>query len=745
MRLIVWLYCLFSWALAVTLMTGSMGVAHAQSTEPPQPDDQNVVAFERLGVTDQTLSGVFDGTRYLFNIPANWRLASGAQAQLDLSVFFPVGSAQQRLGGFLEMRFNRVLIGTVELTQPGDQRVVFDIPDQALTSMRSDGRHEFEVALDNPTGCDVAPNERTAVVIRSTSRFVLPHTLAPLDTDLRNLPRPIFQGSFDPDQATIVIPDTPSINDLQAALTVAAGFGRLTEGRLQIDLTTVQRLSPQARTGRHLILVGSHTGLAPLVRNLDLPATLRENGFAAPGATPDDGILQMIVSPWNSERVVLVVSGASEAAVVKAARALSAVPVRINNRPNVAVVRDLPEAPADVALAIDQRLSDLGLEPRVIRDRTGTFDLRFTIPPGQQIDEGAYFDLTFNHAATVDFGQSSLSVGLNGIPIGSVRFSDETTRVTTSRITIPPSAARSGANVLTIQTNLAPRSLCTDVRNADLWATIWPESALHLPMKPATTEPRRTFNLSSYPLPFTLDPSLATTAFVVPQRAPAAWNAAALLAFQMGRQTRDAILQPLAVFADNVPADVRESYDLLVIGRPGALPVLVELGDALPAPFDAGSDVPRSVDTPVVYHVPPDASVAYLQMVVAPWNPERVVVAALGSDDAGIEQATIMLIDPRQRARLTGTLAIVDPQQRVTLGNGRAVLTGPAPTPVATATPVAAQPAQPTPQTVQPTPAPARDVSSNNSWLVPVVIIVAVIGASALILWRAPWRRPPGT
>ncbi len=745
MRLIVLLYCLFSWVLAVTLMTGSMGVAHAQSTEPPQPDDQNVVAFERLGVTDQTLSGVFDGTRYLFNIPANWRLASGAQAQLDLSVFFPVGSAQQRLGGFLEMRFNRVLIGTVELTQPGDQRVVFDIPDQALTSVRSDGRHEFEVALDNPTGCDVAPNERTAVVIRSTSRFVLPHTLAPLDTDLRNLPRPIFQGSFDPDQATIVIPDTPSINDLQAALTVAASFGRLTEGRLQIDLTTVQRLSPQARTGRHLILVGSHTGLAPLARNLDLPARLQENGFAAPGATPDDGILQMIISPWNSERVVLVVSGASEAAVVKAARALSAVPVRINNRPNVAVVRDLPEAPADLALAIDQRLSDLGLEPRVIRDRTGTFDLRFTIPPGQQIDEGAYFDLTFNHAATVDFGQSSLSVGLNGIPIGSVRFSDETTRVTTSRITIPPSAARSGANVLTIQTNLAPRSLCTDVRNADLWATIWPESALHLPMKPATTEPRRTFNLSSYPLPFTLDPSLATTAFVVPQRAPAAWNAAALLAFQMGRQTRDAILQPLAVFADNVPADVRESYHLLLIGRPSALPVLVELGDALPAPFDAGSDVPRSVDTPVVYRVPPDASVAYLQMVVAPWNSERVVVAALGSDDAGVEQATIMLIDPRQRARLTGTLAIVDPQQRVTLGNSRAVLTGPAPTPVATATPVAAQPAQPTPQTVQPTPSPARNTSSNNSWLVPVAIIAVVIGASALILWRAPWRRPPGT
>lgn len=741
-----WFHRLSSCVLILLIIVGSAGSARAQGGAPSQPErDQNVVTLERIGSNDQTLSGVFDGTRYLFNIPANWRLESGAQAQLDLSVFFPLGGDQQRLGGFLEARFNRVLIGTVDLTQPGDRRVTFAIPDQALTPVRGDGRHEFEVALDNPTGCDVAPGERTAVVVRSTSRFILPHTLTPLDTDLRNLPRPIFQGSFDPDRATIVLPDDPSRDDLQAALTVAAAFGRLTEGRLQIDLTTVQRLSPQARTGNHLILSGSHTGLAPLARNLTLPAPLRETGFDAPGATPADGILQMIVSPWNAERVVLLVSGGSNEGVLKAARALSAVPARINGRPDVAVVRDLPNAPADMALAIDQRFSDLGLEPRVLRDRVGTFDLKFNLPPGQQIDEGAYLDLTFNHAATVDFGQSSLSVGLNGVPIGSVRFSDETTRVTTSRITIPPSAARSGANVLTIQTNLAPRSLCTDSRTIDLWTTIWPESALHLPMKPAAAEPRRTFNLSSYPLPFTLHPGLATTAFVLPQRAPAAWNAAALLAFQIGRQTRDAILQPLVVFADNVPSDVRVSRDLLIVGRPSALPILTDLGDVLPAPFDANSDAPRSIDAPVVYRVPPDASVAYLQMVAAPWNPERVVVAALGSDDAGIEQAALMLIDPRQRARLAATLAIVDPQQRVTLGHGRAVITGAAPTPVVTATPIATPTAQPTAQPDQPAPVPASDTSSNNALLLVAALAAAIVGIGVVIFWRVPWRRPPGT
>lgn len=733
-------------AISVALALCSF-TAHAQNPEP-QPSsvaDANIIPLARLGATDQSLSGVFDGTRYLFSTPANWKLESGAQVQLDMTVFLPRSDAQQRLGGFLEVRFNRVLIGTVALTQAGERRVTFDVPDQALTPVRGDGRHELEIALDNPSGCDVAPGERTAVVIQATSRLVLPHTRIPLDTDLRNLPRPIFQGSFEPDQATIVVPDAPSIADLQAALTVAASFGRLTEGRLQLDLTTIQRLAPQARTGRHLILVGSHTGLAPIARDLALPAPLNDKGFNTPGATPDDGILQMLVSPWNAERVVLLVSGGSDAGVIKASRALGAPPVRINQRPDVAVVRDVPAAPAETPLAIDQRLSDLGFEPRVIRDRVGTFDLRFTLPVGQQLDDGAYFDLVFNHAATVDFGQSSVSVGLNGVPIGSVRFDDETTRVTSSRITIPPSAARSGANVLTIQTNLAPRSLCTDARNVDLWATIWPESALHLPMKPAAAEPRRTFNLSSYPLPFTLNPALATTAFVVPKNAPPAWNAAAVLAFHMGRQTRDAILQPVVAFADAVSADVRAARDLLIIGRPSTLPILADLSDALPAPFDPGSDVPRSVDTPVVYRVPPNASVTYLQIVTAPWNPERAVVAALGSDDASIEQAMLMLIDPRQRARLTGTLAIIDPQQRVILGNGRTIVTGSAPTPVATATPVAEPTAQPTVQPVQPAPAPPENASANNTPLLLAALVAAIVGIGAVIFWRAPWRRPPGT
>jgi hypothetical protein len=87
MHLMILFARLFSWALVVTLMTGSVGVAHAQSTEPSQPDDQNVVAFERLGTTDQTLSGVFDGTRYLFNIPANWQLGNQGRRRNSICQF----------------------------------------------------------------------------------------------------------------------------------------------------------------------------------------------------------------------------------------------------------------------------------------------------------------------------------------------------------------------------------------------------------------------------------------------------------------------------------------------------------------------------------------------------------------------------------------------------------------------------------------------------------------------------------
>jgi len=47
----------------------------------------------------------------------------------------------------------------------------------------------------------------------------------------------------------------------------------------------------------------------------------------------------------------------------------------------------------------------------------------------------------------------------------------------------------------------------------------------------------------------------------------------------------------VVAFADSIPASARQERDLVIVGRPSQLPLLRELGSALPAAFPEGSDV----------------------------------------------------------------------------------------------------------------------------------------------------------
>jgi len=66
------------------------------------------------------------------------------------------------------------------------------------------------------------------------------------------LPKPLFQNSFLPESATIVVPDQPTSGDLQAALAVAAGFGRMTDNKLGLTLTPLSKLPEATRDTSNL-------------------------------------------------------------------------------------------------------------------------------------------------------------------------------------------------------------------------------------------------------------------------------------------------------------------------------------------------------------------------------------------------------------------------------------------------------------------------------------------------------------
>src|SRR5512139_668793 len=155
------------------------------------------------------------------------------------------------------------------------------------------------------------------------------------------LPRPIFQrGSIFPVNVVAVVPDAPSAGELQAAMTVASSFGRMSGGEVPISLVTQSGLTPEMRTESQLIFVGKSSSLS-LLQGATLPSPLQGKAFATPGMETDDGLLQMAVSPWNTGRAILVVSGNSDAGVIKAAQALSTTNIQTVGDRSLALIADV--------------------------------------------------------------------------------------------------------------------------------------------------------------------------------------------------------------------------------------------------------------------------------------------------------------------------------------------------------------------------------------------------------------------
>jgi hypothetical protein len=244
--------------------------------------------------------------------------------------------------------------------------------------------------------------------------------------------------------------------------------------------------------------------------------------------------------------------------------------------------------------------------------------------------------------------------------IGSVLLSEETASTVTQRIRIPPSSLSTGTNELRFQVDLAPISQCSILDFSNLWASILPESSLHLPLRPATAGVVQLRDMSSYPYPFASEPTLSALAFVLPKADASTWNAAAQIALQLGNQSSGAMFNLSVAYDGELPDDVRNTRNLIVIGLPSDLQLLTELKDSLPAPFADGTNVAVLQGQQVAYRFPAEADLGFLELLASPWNADRVILTVAGSTPAGVEQAGKTLTDPAFRSKLRGNFVLVN-------------------------------------------------------------------------------------
>lgn len=650
---------------ASTLQT--LPVVAAEESEP------GILSFADLGLNDDmVLRGPYDSRDIRFNLPATWELLPGAELQIEVTAF-SVGIGDQVkddfLGAILSVSFNDQLQQSIPLVS--GERTIYTVPitTEDLVSTFKGGWHKISFFLDAAVDCNYDFHE-TTVIIDVNSRVNFPHGETSIALDLKRLPWPIFmeRGKII-DPVTLVLPADPTAEELQAGLVVMGAFGRMTNGELPITSLTEDLLTEEILNQTHLLVVGKPSEF-PIFTNLPYPIPLGAGIFSHPEINPDDGIIQILTSPWNSSRVILFVGGNNDQAVVKAAQALSTANLQTGLTPDYSIVSQVNPFPSTVVTSTtsvssdlkDYFFTDLGYS---FVDVTGIgthwLTYEFMIPPGQTPTEDVYLDLNISTSDLVNPRSSEGVVYLNDIQIGSIALSSDTSNLVTSRIDIPLSVLKSGLNVLDLALYLLPVDECSLYNLQGLWITVYPDSVLHMPLVPSSVlaVPYTLQDLKSYPSPFGNDPSLGTTSFILTKDDPNSWEMAGRVAFDLGKQVTSSVLGFHVVFDGQIPEEIKTN-NLIVIGEPKNLAIVSELKDAMPAYYEAGSNVAVLATQQVIYRISAEKSLGYLQLFSNPWNDQAVILGIFGTNTEGLGFATSSLLTAESRDTLAGNFATLE-------------------------------------------------------------------------------------
>ena len=643
-------------------------------------DNRAVFSFADLGVPEKSLFSPYGVSRVLFSVPPNWKLTSGGTITINFDAVlngenFNGLSGGDSVGANFLVRFNEVVVGVVPVNATGSYSVPLSIPDEALVSKREDGRHILSITFDAQLSCTY--NLNATLTLKPSSSFDLLYESTSPVLSLSRLPAPFYlENSIVPDSTLLILPDDPSPEELQAAMNVMAGFGSMIGNDYNLSLTSIGEVNDKDLSTSHLIFVG-------LPENLDVLSSIKfthpiENGkfVGIPAASTDDGILQMALSPWNPTKAVLLVSGNSTNAILKAAQAASSSGIFVYEDPTIAYVSNVQSLPDVLPFVEEFSLEDLGYSTKTSGLLTGTGStsttFSFYVTRDQVFTTEGFVDLAYYHSGLLDYGSSSFSLYLNDQVFFTNVFKEESERLTNLQIPIPPGILRYGENKLEVRASMLELPSCDSTVISDPWFTISDQTRINLPLAQSRNLSQSILrDLKFFPELYTTTSDLGDVAFVV-SPAPSTWKTASLLAYTLGTTVQPAMSNLKVYYGDNIPDDVRSARSMIVVGKASDLPFVSELNDQLPAPFDLATNTASERQLQISYRIPEGQNVGYLELLPSPFNAERTILLVSGNSDVGVGISGTALTLSDLQDRLAGIFAVTN-GEFVATGNASSV------------------------------------------------------------------------
>jgi uncharacterized repeat protein (TIGR01451 family) len=376
------------------------------------------------------------------------------------------------------------------------------------------------------------------------------------------------------------------------------------------------------------------------------------------GVAETDGLVQEIISPWQSDRAAVVVTGLDDTALLKAGRALGS----DNHFPGMWGMYALVEATQPLSQTVAAPVENISVASLGYQDDSISsldqeyLEYRFEIPAGWELGDEAYLALHFAHGTALNEIDATLEVMLNGLPIGSLPLDESNSFESWTVLPLPATATQTGANRIRIQVSANKDYICEYITSDRYWLSAFDDSFLHLPHESAGL----VLTLDKLPYPFVNDANLGDVAFLLPER-PSATEVEGLLrlAFQMGSVAGGQDFAPRVALGGEPGAESWAGHHLVALGAPADNAYLAAANDELPLRFRPGTnEIEQDVDR-VVYRLAPGESLGFVQELLSPWDQERAMLAVMGTNSEGVAWAIRALVDEEVRGTLSGDLASI--------------------------------------------------------------------------------------
>lgn len=626
-------FCILLIVQPVKAQSGWNTIPHAQNVE---------LSLSDLGFEDSiVLQGPYQEVSASFSLPPDWNLTSPATLNLRLysefqSLFEALTSQESStaaagMKGYLKITLNGNTI--TETTLNENVESVLSITIDSEYFLEDSKENLFTISWDSASACQYSVT--TTLSIDPSSKINFPMETKAVKTDLSAFPAPFYTPhALKTYPIALVIPDQPDEDDLSALLAVSAGLGKQTEGAAQYDVVSMSEVNVAAFGNEHLIVIGKTDELAEFFQekmaNPELLSLLESSSAG-------NGFLSLQVSPWNSGRALLLVTGENGEALRKASAVIAADDFLPYANGNTAIIQNIIDPSEKAQFQVDVPLSDLTQESLAMNTLgETTIRIPFDVPGDTQISSEAFLELYFRHSQLINYLQSNLTVSLNGKMVSNIRFSDTSAQDGLARIIFPPDTIRPLKNILEFTFNIASQDVCADERSGNYWISIFKESYLHLPPVLEISQEQTSYTLKDIPDALLNDHTLSTLTFLADQNDPESWKYASRLAFELGTFTRSDIVQPNAVFAGT--AEGLQGKTTLAIGMTSEIPFSSGINAALPLPFKEDGSIQDTTLNGIQFQMQADQPFGVLE-ITSQSDDQSLLFSILGNSTDGLQSA----------------------------------------------------------------------------------------------------------